>query len=80
MVTNHLIAGMIMQAPWLMMACPHPQAEDLAAEPGALAAAQGIMTTDRYPKLCSRELPNGARLVGIAKGAAVGWVIFSLMG
>eukprot|EP00438_Fugacium_kawagutii_P031137 Skav201761 [mRNA] locus=scaffold1973:346110:356866:- [translate_table: standard] len=47
------------------------RAKDLAAEPGALAAAQGIMTTDRYPKLCCRELPNGARLVGIAKGAGM---------
>lgn len=37
----------------------------------ALPAAKGIMTTDRYPKLSARELPGGARLVGIAKGAGM---------
>lgn len=47
-----------------------PHLEDLSA-PGALEAATGIMTTDRYPKLAARELENGARLVGIAKGAGM---------
>ena len=43
-------------------------AKDLSE--GALQAAEGIMTTDRYPKLCSRKLSSG-RLVGIAKGAGM---------
>jgi len=34
-------------------------------------AARDIMTTDRYPKLRSKTLSNGARLVGIAKGAGM---------
>lgn len=46
-----------------------PTAKDLS-DKGALEAAEGIMTTDRYPKLCSRKLSNG-RLVGIAKGAGM---------
>lgn len=36
-----------------------------------LPAAEAIMTTDRYPKLRSRTLSNGARVVGIAKGAGM---------
>ena len=47
-----------------------PALEDLSTSP-ALEAAKGIMTTDRYPKLAARELANGARLVGIAKGAGM---------
>lgn len=47
-----------------------PALEDLSSSP-ALEAAKGIMTTDRYPKLAARELANGARLVGIAKGAGM---------
>ena len=34
----------------------------------AFNAARDIMTTDRYPKLRSKTLSNGARIVGIAKG------------
>ncbi|CAK9074504.1 Arginine biosynthesis bifunctional protein ArgJ [Durusdinium trenchii] len=48
-----------------------PSAKDLSASSNAVNAAQGIMTTDRYPKLCARSLPNGGRLVGIAKGAGM---------
>lgn len=44
-------------------------AKDLS-DKNALEAAEGIMTTDRYPKLCSRKLSSG-RLVGIAKGAGM---------
>ena len=33
----------------------------------AFNAARDIMTTDRYPKLRSRTLSNGARIIGIAK-------------
>ena len=36
-----------------------------------LNAAQAIMTTDRYPKVRSRTLSNGARIVAIAKGAGM---------
>jgi ArgJ family len=37
----------------------------------ALNAAQSICTTDRYPKVRSKTLSTGARLVGIAKGAGM---------
>ena len=37
----------------------------------ALNAAQAIMTTDRFPKVRSKTLSNGARIVGIAKGAGM---------
>jgi len=36
-----------------------------------LNAARSIMTTDRFPKVRSITLSNGARLVGIAKGAGM---------
>jgi glutamate N-acetyltransferase / amino-acid N-acetyltransferase len=36
-----------------------------------LNAAKAIMTTDRYPKVRSKTLSNGARVVGIAKGAGM---------
>ncbi|KAG7369454.1 arginine biosynthesis bifunctional protein ArgJ [Nitzschia inconspicua] len=36
-----------------------------------LNAAKAIMTTDRYPKVRSKTLSNGARIVGIAKGAGM---------
>lgn len=36
-----------------------------------LPAAEAIITTDLYPKVRSLELPGGARLVGIAKGAGM---------
>ncbi|CAJ1970454.1 unnamed protein product [Cylindrotheca closterium] len=37
----------------------------------ALNAAQAIMTTDRFPKVRSKTLSNGSRVVGIAKGAGM---------
>jgi len=37
----------------------------------ALGAAVAITTTDRYPKVASFSLPNGARVVGVAKGAGM---------
>ena len=37
----------------------------------ALSAAKAICTTDRYPKVRSKTLSNGARVVGIAKGAGM---------
>jgi glutamate N-acetyltransferase/amino-acid N-acetyltransferase len=40
--------------------------ENLQSE-SAFSAARDIMTTDRYPKLRSRTLSNGARIIGIAK-------------
>jgi glutamate N-acetyltransferase/amino-acid N-acetyltransferase len=36
-----------------------------------LDAAKAIMTTDRFPKIRSKTLSNGARIVGIAKGAGM---------
>lgn len=36
-----------------------------------LPAAKGICTTDRYPKVRSKTLTSGARIVGIAKGAGM---------
>jgi glutamate N-acetyltransferase/amino-acid N-acetyltransferase len=36
-----------------------------------LPAADGIMTTDLYPKVRRADLPGGASLVGIAKGAGM---------
>ena len=36
-----------------------------------LNAAEAIMTTDRYPKVRSKTLSNGARIVAIAKGAGM---------
>jgi glutamate N-acetyltransferase/amino-acid N-acetyltransferase len=36
-----------------------------------LNAAKAIMTTDRWPKVRSKTLSNGARIVGIAKGAGM---------
>jgi len=36
-----------------------------------LSAASAIMTTDRFPKVRSKTLSNGARVVGIAKGAGM---------
>jgi glutamate N-acetyltransferase/amino-acid N-acetyltransferase len=44
--------------------------ENLQTKSG-LNAAQAIMTTDRFPKIRSKTLTNGARLVGIAKGAGM---------
>jgi glutamate N-acetyltransferase / amino-acid N-acetyltransferase len=36
-----------------------------------LNAAKAILTSDRYPKVRSKTLSNGARVVGIAKGAGM---------
>lgn len=36
-----------------------------------LPAAEGIMTTDLYPKVRRQALPGGASIVGIAKGAGM---------
>lgn len=36
-----------------------------------LNAARAIMTTDRFPKIRCKTLSNGARVVGIAKGAGM---------
>lgn len=36
-----------------------------------LPAAKGICTTDLFPKIRAVELPNGSRIVGIAKGAGM---------
>ena len=53
-------------------------AEDVAPEAvkslqsdSVLNAATAIMTTDRFPKVRSKTLANGARIVGIAKGAGM---------
>ena len=44
-----------------------PQAVKALQGESAFNAARDIMTTDRYPKLRSKTLSNGARIVGIAK-------------
>ncbi len=48
-----------------------PKAVENLQEESAFSAARDIMTTDRYPKLRSKTLSNGARLIGIAKGAGM---------
>lgn len=48
-----------------------PKAAENLQSSSALAAAEAICTTDRYPKVRSKTLSNGARLVGIAKGAGM---------
>lgn len=48
-----------------------PKAVSELQTTSALNAAKAIMTTDRYPKLRSATLSNGARIVGIAKGAGM---------
>eukprot|EP00560_Eucampia_antarctica_P009082 CAMPEP_0197827492 /NCGR_PEP_ID=MMETSP1437-20131217/4247_1 /TAXON_ID=49252 ORGANISM="Eucampia antarctica, Strain CCMP1452" /NCGR_SAMPLE_ID=MMETSP1437 /ASSEMBLY_ACC=CAM_ASM_001096 /LENGTH=504 /DNA_ID=CAMNT_0043428341 /DNA_START=15 /DNA_END=1529 /DNA_ORIENTATION=+ len=48
-----------------------PEAIKNLQSESALSAARDIMTTDRYPKLRSKTLSNGARIVGIAKGAGM---------
>lgn len=48
-----------------------PKAVEALQTDSALSAARDIMTTDRYPKLRSKTLSNGARIVGIAKGAGM---------
>lgn len=48
-----------------------PKAVKSLQEDSAFNAARDIMTTDRYPKLRSKTLSNGARIIGIAKGAGM---------
>ena len=55
----------------LLQAVPRAVADAESGERDALCAAEGIMTTDLYPKLSSRTLSSGARVVGIAKGAGM---------
>mmetsp|Transcript_21078 Transcript_21078/g.31307 ORF Transcript_21078/g.31307 Transcript_21078/m.31307 type:complete len:503 (-) Transcript_21078:103-1611(-) len=48
-----------------------PTAIETLQTSSGLDAAKAIMTTDRYPKLRSKTLTNGARILGIAKGAGM---------
>ena len=48
-----------------------PEAVKSLDSSSGLDAATAIMTTDRWPKLRSKTLKNGARIVGIAKGAGM---------
>jgi glutamate N-acetyltransferase / amino-acid N-acetyltransferase len=48
-----------------------PKAIENLSGGSALGAATAICTTDRYPKVRSLTLSNGARIVGIAKGAGM---------
>jgi glutamate N-acetyltransferase / amino-acid N-acetyltransferase len=48
-----------------------PAAAQNMVSGSGLDAATAIMTTDRWPKLRSKTLSNGARIVGIAKGAGM---------
>ena len=48
-----------------------PQAVASMSPESALDAAKAICTTDRWPKVRSKTLSNGARIVGIAKGAGM---------
>lgn len=48
-----------------------PKAIAALQSDNAVGAATAIMTTDRFPKLRARTLSNGARVVGIAKGAGM---------
>uniref|UniRef100_A0A7S0TDK7 Arginine biosynthesis bifunctional protein ArgJ, mitochondrial n=1 Tax=Pseudo-nitzschia delicatissima TaxID=44447 RepID=A0A7S0TDK7_9STRA len=48
-----------------------PQAVKNMQSESVMNAAEAIMTTDRFPKVRSITLSNGARVVGIAKGAGM---------
>eukprot|EP00584_Thalassiosira_punctigera_P009699 CAMPEP_0172527758 /NCGR_PEP_ID=MMETSP1067-20121228/2351_1 /TAXON_ID=265564 ORGANISM="Thalassiosira punctigera, Strain Tpunct2005C2" /NCGR_SAMPLE_ID=MMETSP1067 /ASSEMBLY_ACC=CAM_ASM_000444 /LENGTH=515 /DNA_ID=CAMNT_0013311555 /DNA_START=171 /DNA_END=1718 /DNA_ORIENTATION=- len=48
-----------------------PTAIEALQTESAFAAAEAIMTTDRYPKLRSKTLSDGTRIVGVAKGAGM---------
>lgn len=48
-----------------------PKAVQALQSESAFNSARDIMTTDRYPKLRSKTLSNGARIIGIAKGAGM---------
>jgi glutamate N-acetyltransferase/amino-acid N-acetyltransferase len=53
------------------MAAALPRAVAALQADTILAAADGIMTTDLYPKVRRADLPGGAAIVGIAKGAGM---------
>lgn len=48
-----------------------PKAAANLSSDSVLGAAKAIMTTDRYPKVRSKTLSNGARVVAIGKGAGM---------
>lgn len=48
-----------------------PQAVSALAGGTILPAAEGIVTTDLYPKIRRADLPGGGSIVGIAKGAGM---------
>lgn len=48
-----------------------PKAVENLQSESALDAAKAICTTDRWPKVRSKTMSNGARIVGIAKGAGM---------
>lgn len=48
-----------------------PEAVKNMQTESVMNAAEAIMTTDRFPKIRSITLSNGARVVGIAKGAGM---------
>ncbi len=48
-----------------------PQAVATLAAGSILPAAEGIVTTDLYPKIRRADLPGGGSIVGIAKGAGM---------
>jgi glutamate N-acetyltransferase / amino-acid N-acetyltransferase len=48
-----------------------PQAQAALAGGTILPAAEGIVTTDLYPKIRRADLPGGGSIVGIAKGAGM---------
>ncbi len=48
-----------------------PQAVSALAAGSILPAAEGIVTTDLYPKIRRADLPGGGSIVGIAKGAGM---------
>jgi len=53
------------------MSAALPQAVAALQRDSLLPAAEAIMTTDLYPKLRRADLPGGASIVGIAKGAGM---------
>jgi glutamate N-acetyltransferase/amino-acid N-acetyltransferase len=53
------------------MASALPRAVAALQRESLLPAAEAIMTTDLYPKLRRVDLPGGASIVGIAKGAGM---------
>jgi glutamate N-acetyltransferase/amino-acid N-acetyltransferase len=53
------------------MVAAMPEAAAALQGASVLPAAEGIMTTDLYPKIRRAELPGGASVVAIAKGAGM---------